>query len=144
MTAPVQQQLLNVIWHGCSNARLTSSASEQLRSAEMQQVPDWSGFNAALSMSKVPPLGLGYFPVINASPTELTTGHKVLENAVDVAHQQSQEDIVVVFDQAIYAKTQEILWKTASEHSRKFCNVVVRMGGPCDRCPACCHWQAIW
>ena len=76
-------------------------------------------------MSQAPPQSkIGYLPVINASPTELGTVRKVLENAVHVAEQLRQESIVLVLDQAIYAKAQEILWKL--EPSDPMSKVVVR------------------
>ena len=123
----------NLVW---LLTRLPSSpiplaADGQLDTAvTREQVPDWSGFNAALSLSKVPPVSrIGYLPVINQSPTELATVHQVLKNAVNVAKQQGQDDIVVVVDQSIYAKAQELLWMAAVEEPDKFGNVVVRMGG---------------
>ena len=42
-----------------------------------------------------------------------------------MAKKLPQQDVVVVFDQAIYAKAQEILWKRVPTLS----NVVARMGG---------------
>ncbi len=110
-------------------ARLPFSVSPSLGTDSSQKVPNWSGFNAALHLSKIPNVSrIGYLPVINASPTELSTVRKVLENASDVAKQLQQEDIVVVFDQAIYAKAQEILWKSQAENPHLFRNIVVRLG----------------
>ena len=51
----------------------------------------------------------------------------MLENAVVVAAKTQQGDIVVVFDEAIYAKAQEILRKAQADTPVKFANVV-RLG----------------
>ena len=111
-------------------ARLPSAISTALgATVQDQQIPPWSGFNAILSASEVPPESrIGYLPIINASPTELGTVRKVLENAVAIAKEMKQDDIVVVFDLAIYAKAQEILWKSQSADTSVFSNVVVRLG----------------
>ena len=80
-------------WFLC---RLPSSISSLLGAMGSQQVPSWSGFNAAISTSSRPSLSkIGYLPVISSSPTELATVNKVLENAVDVAAKTQQGDIVV-------------------------------------------------
>ena len=50
--------------------------------------------------------------------------YTLLKYAQNVAVKTGQPDIVITFDQAIYAKAQEIIWDTNSE----FNNVVVRMG----------------
>ena len=90
-----------------------------------QRVPAWSGFNATLRKTEVPnPSVVGYCQVIDSSPTELSTVYTVLKRSVAMADQLQQEDVIIVFDQAIYAKGLEILWK----HTNEFQRVVLRMG----------------
>ena len=116
----------DLAWFLC---RLNASACQSLGAADGVHVPEWSGFNAALSSAKVPAFSkIGYLPVVNASPTELAMVHKVLLDSVDVAKKQNQEVIVVVADQAVYAKIQEILWKASGDSPNKFRNIVARMG----------------
>ena len=50
--------------------------------------------------------------------------HEILEQSEKIRVQLQLECIVVVFDQAIYAKACEIVWK----HPKKFSNIVLRMG----------------
>ncbi|CAG2192016.1 unnamed protein product [Mytilus edulis] len=48
--------------------------------------------------------------VIDASPTDLNTVTTVLQRSVSIADKLGQRDVVIVFDQAIYAKALEIIW----------------------------------
>ena len=87
-------------------------------------VPGWSGFNAAVSSNTPVPSVVGYCPVIEASPTELSTVYTVLKRSVEMGRKLGLEEIIIVMDLAIYAKAQEIVWKKPDE----FSNVVLRMG----------------
>ena len=72
-----------------------------------------------------PPISVvGYYPMIDASPTELSTVYTLLKHSIAMADEIRQEDVVIVMDQAIYAKAQEIIWSHPTEFSR----VVLRMG----------------
>ena len=123
-------QLTDLAW---MVARLPAHVSEKL-GANGPSVPDWAGFNAALCSQSIPSTSkIGYLPVINAPSTQLSTCKKVLDMAVNISQQTKQQDIVVVADQAIYAKLQEILWhdqvKNAEHPERaEFKRVVARMG----------------
>lgn len=67
---------------------------------------------------------VGYCPVIEASPTELDTVYTLLKRSVAMGKKLGQDDIIIVMDQAIYAKAQEIVL----QRNREFENVVLRMG----------------
>ena len=67
---------------------------------------------------------IGYLPVINASPTELSTVQTVLKQCIAKADALQQASAIVMFDQAIYAKSKEIVRRNPPEYQR----VVVRMG----------------
>ena len=91
-----------------------------------QQLPSWTGFNK-LQLSScpiIPKSAIHYLPVIEASPNDLTTVSHVLERSVALADQLSLSSIVVVFDQALYSKAQQIRWK--DEVLQK--SLVLRMG----------------
>ena len=113
--------------------RLTPETCATLSSSAAQCIPGWTGFNSILNASMVPPQSkIGYLPVINHPPTELSTVRTVLHNAMSIAAQTGQEDIIVVFDQAIYAKAQEILWQEARHRVREhniLRGIVVSRGG---------------
>lgn len=92
---------------------------------EKQVIPAWAAFNASLEEEKIPrECCVGYCPVIEASPTELPTVYTVLQRSLDMADQLDQEDVIVVFDQAIYAKALEIMW----QNEQRFRRLVIRMG----------------
>ena len=92
---------------------------------EQQVIPAWTAFNVSLEDGKIPREScVGFCPVIEASPTELPTVYTVLQRSLDMADQLGQDDVIVVFDQAIYAKALEILWQNEQHFNR----LVVRMG----------------
>ena len=53
---------------------------------------------------------IGYCQVIEASPTELPTVYTVLQRSLQMAQQLRQHDVIVIFNQAIYAKALEVRW----------------------------------
>ncbi len=65
-----------------------------------------------------------YLPVIPSSPTSLSTVYMLIQRSVTLAAELGQQDTVIVLDQAIYSKAQEILWK----NKELFSNVVLQMG----------------
>ncbi|GAA6102813.1 uncharacterized protein LOC111194822 [Tachysurus ichikawai] len=62
--------------------------------------------------------------VIEASPTEMSTENTILKRSVQIAVQLELDHIVLVFDQAIYAKAQQIRWKDNDFTQR----IVIRLG----------------
>ena len=70
-------------------------------------LPDWTGFNTLLSKSNNSAVNLsriGYLPVIEGSPTEYTTVYTVFTKSLDIAARLNLEYVVIVFDEALYAK----------------------------------------
>ena len=87
-------------------------------------LPTWTGFNTKLVVN-VPQLSaVGYLPVIDASPTEMDTVLTVLQRSLQIADKLQLPTIVIVFDQAIYAKAQTIRWQTELFLTR----TVIRLG----------------
>lgn len=72
----------------------------------------------------LPSTNLGYLPVIDASPRDLNTVHTILSHSIAIADSLKQKVMVIIMDQAIYAKAQEIRWQTSSYSER----LVIRMG----------------
>ncbi|XP_028391978.1 uncharacterized protein LOC114516648 isoform X2 [Dendronephthya gigantea] len=88
-------------------------------------LPGWTGFNILLRQSAIPPMSrIRYLPIIDGSPSEYSTLYTALLKSVDIADKLSLEHIVLVFDEAIYAKIQQIRWKDATFMKR----FVVRLG----------------
>lgn len=97
----------------------------RLHSSHNQKVSGWTGFNIVVR-DKVDIIkdNVGYLPTINAPATEMATIHEVLVQSKKIMNTLKLDSIVVVFDQAIYAKATEILWK----HPEKFKQIVPRLG----------------
>ena len=90
-----------------------------------QSVPSWTGFNIRIRDEEaIAEDVVGYLPTINAPATELNTVFEILNRSELIRKQLLLETIVVVMDQAIFAKATEIVWK----QKEKFSNVVLRMG----------------
>ena len=71
-----------------------------------------------------PQSSIGYLPVIDASPTDLNTVHTILTRSIEIADKLALKEIVLVMDQAIYSKAQEIRWMNTTFMDR----LVLRMG----------------
>ena len=94
-------------------------------SDQSQVIPAWTGFNIKLRQEDVPrESSIGYCQVIDASPTEIPTVYTLLQRSLLIADQLGQQNVVVVFDQAIYAKALEVIWQNQVPFQR----FVVRMG----------------
>ena len=67
---------------------------------------------------------IGYLPVIDNSPTEYSTINAILEKGVDIANALQLDHIVMVFDEAVYSKVQQVRWKNEIFHNK----LIVRLG----------------
>lgn len=67
---------------------------------------------------------VSYLPTINAPATDTTTVYEVLNQLLQIKETMNLQSIVVVIDQALYAKATEIKWK----HRSQFNDLVLRMG----------------
>lgn len=88
-------------------------------------IPGWTGFNATmLANCTVARTAIHYLPVIEASPTSMSTVNAILNQSLEIADRLALNHIVLVFNQAIYAKAQEIRWLNDIFIKR----LVIRMG----------------
>ena len=98
----------------------------RLHAAEKQTVCRWTGFNILVrSETDVSQDNIGYLPTIDAPATNMSTVFEVLRQSVQIKESLKLKSIVVVFDQALYAKAADITWK----HSERFKSIVLRLGG---------------
>ena len=67
---------------------------------------------------------IGYLPTIDAPATNMSTVFEILNQSLKIKETLKLQAIVVVFDQALYAKATEIKWK----HTERFESIVLRMG----------------
>lgn len=89
-----------------------------------QTVSSWTGFNITIrSDITVNQDNVSYLPTISAPATDMSTVNEVLEQTLRIMQALQLNWIVCVFDQALYAKAVEILWK----HD-KFNSIIIRMG----------------
>ena len=77
-----------------------------------QAIPSWTEFNIR-TRDQVPVSEdvVGYLPTINAPATELNTVFEILNQSERIRKELLLETIVVVMDQALFAKAAEIAWK---------------------------------
>ncbi|XP_033106462.1 uncharacterized protein LOC117108533 [Anneissia japonica] len=88
-------------------------------------VPGWTGFNMVVKGEMtLEQSAIHYLPVIEASPTEMNTVKTILEKSLAMADRLEVDHVVLVFDQAIYAKIQEIRWNNEEYKQR----TVIRLG----------------
>ena len=108
-------------------SRLDFRADDIFKFSRSQQViPSWIAFNATFVSSDDPPLPsvVGYSQVIDTSPTDLSVVYTTLVESLQMADQIRQKDVVVVSDDAIYAKAVEIV----SQKNEELNKIVLRMG----------------
>lgn len=67
---------------------------------------------------------IGYLPTIDAPATGMSTVNEILVRSLKIKEALQLKSIVLVFDQALYAKATEIVWK----HPDHFSDIVLRMG----------------
>lgn len=97
----------------------------RLTNTSEQCVSSWTGFNIVThDNSPIKKDTIGYLPTINAPATQLSTVNEILSNVLKIKKALDIEEIVCVFDQALYAKASEITWK----HTDMYKQVVLRMG----------------
>jgi hypothetical protein len=91
---------------------------------ENQKVPSWAGFNIKVRKLHVSSDTIGYPPTINAPATDLATVSEILKQSDCIRENLNLQSIVVVMDQALYAKACKIVWK----HNAKYKHIILRMG----------------
>ena len=96
----------------------------QMSDHENQSISSWTGFNIKIRRDiAVVQDTVSYLPTINAPATEMSTVNEVLEQTHAIMQSLQLNKIVCVFDQALYAKAAEVLWK-----QEKFKNIIITMG----------------
>ena len=89
--------------------------------AQNQYVPSWTGFNIQVRKNiSVLQDSVGYLPTIDSPATAMNTVYEILCKALETKSALELDSVIVVFDQAIYSKAVEIMWK----HGEEFKSVV--------------------
>lgn len=87
-------------------------------------LPGWTGFNATVQVELLLRSTIGYLQIIDSSSTSYDTVNTILHKSLEICGKLGLEEIVVVFDQAIYAKAQQIRWHNPECSKRIF----IRLG----------------
>lgn len=89
------------------------------------QLPNWTGCNTSLRSDRIPTLSkIIYLPIINAPASEYSTINAILLRSTEIANKVGVSYVCLVFDEAIYAKVQQIRWK----HDAYLNRFIVRLG----------------
>ena len=97
----------------------------RLSNVHYQRVSSWTGFNIKLrSGIDILEDNIAYLPTVNAPATDLGTVYEVLLRSLKIMQALDLNGIVCVFDQALYAKACEVVWKNPDN----FHPIVLRMG----------------
>ncbi len=90
-----------------------------------KDVCSFTGFNMLThSDTSVQEDSIDYLPTINAPAAQLSTVNEVLHQSISIMKSLQLNNIVVVFDQALYTQAAEITWK----HQEPFKDIILRMG----------------
>ena len=90
-----------------------------------QIVSSWTGFNILIRDNEdVVADTVEYLPTINAPATEMSTVQEILRQCNVIKEEAKLKNIVLVLDQALYAKATEIAWGDA----KKYENIILMMG----------------
>ena len=96
----------------------------RMSNLENQTISSWTGFNIQIRDDvNVIQDTVNYLPTINAPATEMSTVNEALSQTLNIMKSLHLKKIVCVFDQALYAKAAEIVWK-----QDQFQNIIIRMG----------------
>ena len=100
-------------------------AARRTDAEDHQRVPSWTGFNIA-TRSEEPVFKdvVAYLPTINVPATELTTVNEILRQSEDIRRRLNLQEVVVVMDQALYAKACEVTWKNRDVYDY----IILRLG----------------
>ena len=100
-------------------------AREEKTSVQKQTMPSWTGFNIKTrDLILVSQDSIGYLLTINAPATELSTVLEILNRPEAIRKKLQIATIVLVMDQALYAKATEIIWN----HTDQYSNLILRKG----------------
>lgn len=86
-------------------------------------LPGWTAFNINIA-NPLPCSAIHYLPVIEAPPTDQSTIKHILVDAMNHADILECDHVMVVFDQAIYSKAQQLRWTDKNIEQR----LVLRLG----------------
>ena len=93
------------------NADFVYTLSRKYASESGLLFPGWTGLNTQVHKEIPTVTNIGYLPVIDAPVTDLATVNALLKHSVSICQRLQLPEIVLVFDEALYAKAQMLRWK---------------------------------
>ena len=87
-------------------------------------MPSWTGFNTLLHPDVPAMSTISYLPIIDNPITEWSTINEILCKSVKIADELGLQQVVLVADEAVYAKLQQLRWKSDLYATR----CIVRLG----------------
>ena len=106
------------------NADFVYTLSRKYASESGLLFPGWTGLNTQVHKEIPTVTNIGYLPVIDAPVTDLATVNTLLKHSVSICQRLQIPEIVLVFDEALYAKAQMLRWKNEEYKNR----LVIRLG----------------
>ena len=95
----------------------------RLHAEANDNISGWTGFNISTrNKVAVSQDVIGYLPTINGPASNISTVYEVLLQSNKIRASLSLKSIVIVFDQALYAKATEIMWKRSESSETLFEN----------------------
>ena len=92
---------------------------------ENQTIASWTGFNIQCRGDVETKKDiLCYLPTINSPATQMNTILEIVKKTEDIRVELQLPTIVLVADQAVYAKVAEVVWR----YKEMYHNIVIRMG----------------
>ena len=92
---------------------------------ETQTIPGWTGMNILMRQNQpIYQHNIGYLDPINFPATNMATAAEILNRSNKLKKTLEVQEIVLVFDQALYAKVAEVFWK----HRDQYSGIVLRLG----------------
>jgi len=138
---PFPLQTSNSLMEPATNAASVSVSKNLLwiitrtLSKDIQHAPGFTGFNIltrdSLSSTENE---IGYLPTINSPATQLNTVFEIMHRSEAIRTELNLQHIVIVMDQALYAKAMQIAWANKEIFQR----IVIRMGAFHTICNSLC------
>ncbi|XP_028411727.1 uncharacterized protein LOC114534480 [Dendronephthya gigantea] len=121
---PLEEKCYRHVQEMGRNADFLYLLSKMNASESGKLMPGWTGFNTQVHKVNRSVSRIAYLPVIDAPVTDMATVNTLLRHSVSICQRLQIPQIVLVFDEAIYAKAQMIRWKDDELKER----LVIRLG----------------
>ena len=88
-------------------------------------IPFWSGYQSLIAVKHSSRTVVGYAPIVDATPSDMSTLYTVMEKCTEMSHALGQSFSVQTMDQQLYCIAKKVMWHFPDE----FKNHTMRLGG---------------